>query len=497
MAINFPTSLDDNTSIITVTDNVDDVLAIHQNLKRDAIVAVETKLGYGADTPTVGEFLVGNTTAGTSQWRTIASSDVPNLTGKTYNALTLTAAAVGFTIAGGTTSKTLTVPLDASVSGTNTGDQDLSGLITKATLDAYSVLVANTDDTPVAVALSANSVLGRIAGNIVAVTIDSDLSSTSASDDTIPSAKATKAYADLMVPKTLFDANTIIYATTDNTPVSLTIGASTIVGRKATGDIVALTATESRTILNVADGATANTKATGAEVDTGTDDTKFATAKALKDSHNVPSVAPGTSGNVLVSNGTDWTSSAPAASVSVTTKGDLQTYSTVAARLPVGDDGNILEARSSETTGLKWIKPPATDTITLVIPSLDLTANGEKIIRNANENQAFGDVCFYNSDGQCQIADADAIATAKVKLMAIATISANSDGYYLKTGVARNDTWNWTVGGDIYLTVTGTSGNTLSQTPPSGTDDCQVYLGYALSADVIMFEPDKNIIERT
>jgi len=41
-----------------------------------------------------------------------------------FNNLTLTAASVGFTIAGGTTSKTLTVPLDATVSGTNTGDQN-------------------------------------------------------------------------------------------------------------------------------------------------------------------------------------------------------------------------------------------------------------------------------------------------------------------------------------------------------------------------------------
>ncbi len=61
------------------------------------------------------------------------------------------------------------------------------------------------------------------------------------------------------------------------------------------------------------------TKATGAELDTGTDDAKFATAKALKDSHNVPSVAPGTSGNVLTSNGTDWTSAAPTAGSSVWT----------------------------------------------------------------------------------------------------------------------------------------------------------------------------------
>jgi len=53
-------------------------------------------------------------------------------------------------------------------------------------------------------------------------------------------------------------------------------------------------------------------KATGAEINTGTDDAKFATAKALKDSHNVPSVAPSTSGNILTSDGTDWISSEPA-----------------------------------------------------------------------------------------------------------------------------------------------------------------------------------------
>ncbi|MDO8444174.1 MAG: MerR family DNA-binding transcriptional regulator [bacterium] len=50
------------------------------------------------------------------------------LTGKTYNSLTLTAQTTGFTIVGGTTPKTLTVALDASISGANTGDQTLSGL---------------------------------------------------------------------------------------------------------------------------------------------------------------------------------------------------------------------------------------------------------------------------------------------------------------------------------------------------------------------------------
>ena len=41
------------------------------------------------------------------------------------NALTFTEQSVGFTISGGTTSKTLTVNDDATISGINTGDQDI------------------------------------------------------------------------------------------------------------------------------------------------------------------------------------------------------------------------------------------------------------------------------------------------------------------------------------------------------------------------------------
>jgi hypothetical protein len=58
----------------------------------------------------------------------------------------------------------------------------------------------------------------------------------------------------------------------------------------------------------ISGAAPAGVVATGAELDTGTNNTKFASAKALKDSHNVPSVAPSTAGNVLTSDGTDWTS---------------------------------------------------------------------------------------------------------------------------------------------------------------------------------------------
>ena len=51
--------------------------------------------------------------------------------------------------------------------------------------------------------------------------------------------------------------------------------------------------------------------------------------------------------------GSAWLSDAGTTSP-LTTKGDLWTYSTTDARLPVGTDGYTLVADSSTSTGLKW-----------------------------------------------------------------------------------------------------------------------------------------------
>jgi hypothetical protein len=63
------------------------------------------------------------------------------------------------------------------------------------------------------------------------------------------------------VTKALFDANTILFATTDNTPAALTVAEQTLVGRKTGGAIASLTPAEIMNIIWVA--APANRTAAG------------------------------------------------------------------------------------------------------------------------------------------------------------------------------------------------------------------------------------------
>lgn len=82
---------------------------------------------------------------------------------------------------------------------------------------------------------------------------------------------ATNVDAAGAVMETDYNANTILAATADDTPVTLTVGEQTIVGRKTGGNIAALTATEVRTIISVEENADATDAANVASSIAGAD----------------------------------------------------------------------------------------------------------------------------------------------------------------------------------------------------------------------------------
>lgn len=118
------------------------------------------------------------------------------------------------------------------------------------------------------------------------------------------------------------------------------------------------TSTQITKLDGITAGATANAKATGAELDTLTDDAKFVTAKAVADGHKVPHAAPGTSGNYMKSDGTDWTSAAIPTWNQDTTgnAGTVDTFNAnatpTANNIPVLDANALLPAAALPLTGM-------------------------------------------------------------------------------------------------------------------------------------------------
>jgi hypothetical protein len=126
----------------------------------------------------------------------------------------------------------------------------------------------------------------------------------------------------------------------------------------------------------------------------------------------------------------------------------------------------------------------------------DQTASGIKIVLTATGTFNFGDVGYIKSDGTVGFADATVIATASGLVMCADAQIASTSGNWLLIGVATNVAgWNWTPGGLIYLTITGTTGNTLSQTKPTATDEVVQILGVATHADRMFFNPQLVQIE--
>ena len=159
---------------------------------------------------------------------------------------------------------------------------------------------------------------------------------------------------------------------------------------------------------------------------------------------------------------------------------------------------NLVDKSDSETVTGAWQLTNTSNTLygvlqgSLLMTPADHSGVGLYTVGTVGETVAMGDVLYMKSDGKFWKADADAAATMPGMVLAMVAITANSTGNLLHFGYFRDDTWNWTVGGLLYVSIT--PGNP-TQTAPSGTGDQVQVVGTAVSADVIFFNPSPVLVE--
>lgn len=117
--------------------------------------------------------------------------------------------------------------------------------------------------------------------------------------------------------------------------------------------------------------------------------------------------------------------------------------------------------------------------------------DGIEVSLTAAENLSFGDVCYLNGSEKWAKADASNEVTARAHVMAAESITTDNIGKFLLIGFARNDTWSWTVGSEIYLSE---SPGGLTQTAPTTSNSVTLVLGTAISTNRMYFKPYSNLI---
>ena len=105
---------------------------------------------------------------------------------------------------------------------------------------------------------------------------------------------------------------------------------------------------------------------------------------------------------------------------------------------------------------------------------------------------AFQLVCIHSTTQEVVPADASAAATSRAIGIALADIADTATGTILLHGFVRDDTFNFTTGGVVFLSETT---GALTQTAPTTSDAFVQAVGIALEPDVVFINPSVDVIQ--
>ena len=148
----------------------------------------------------------------------------------------------------------------------------------------------------------------------------------------------------------------------------------------------------------------------------------------------------------------------------------------------IGFTSGVIMRLETNTTGF-YIAPE---------PDTDHTFNGTFTYKTVDTN-AYGamGLVYLNTDGNFDTADKDTAAAGK-NLLGLAG-STTGNQYVLLQGVARDDTWNWSIGEPVFMGDSGALTNAAG-VAAFGSSDYVRCVGKAISDDAIWFSPSNDWI---
>ena len=136
--------------------------------------------------------------------------------------------------------------------------------IAASLFDANTILTADSDDTPAALTVAESTIVGRLSGGNIDALTAGEVRTLINVEDGADVTDATNVDSAGAVMEADFNAHTILYATSDNTPEALTVAEQRLVGRKTGGNIAALSPAEAMNVIWVsAPASKADTGTTG------------------------------------------------------------------------------------------------------------------------------------------------------------------------------------------------------------------------------------------